>query len=757
MEKKIEKVVKKLVTRHYPVVILLVLPLLFFIRAALGLDLIVAGDFSGSDLLDLHLPFKAAIQHALKNHYLPLWTPYLDGGYPLLAEGQMGFFYPINLLLGLLTLKWSLNYSLILALTISGLTSYFYARETKAKAFASLVAAVSFTFSAFFIARIKHLNLINVASLFPLGMLLIEKFFQKLKLRYWFYLGLVLSLQILAGHPQMAFYCLLVYLAAVSLKAFIYFRRKGNLPLGRVLTGLVVTGLVGSGLSAIQILPTIEMTWLSSRPGYVFEQIAMYPFHPKNLITFLSPYFFGNPAAGTYRPDIRQMGIFWENASYIGLLPLGLFLYALYHTRKYRKNINQKSKDQVNFYFSLFTFSLLLMLGRYTPLFNLTVNIIPLANLFRFPTRFNLFAIFAMSMLAGHGASLIIGNIRQTRFRRWEWPLSVNRTKILIFFLIFIDLFSFSRDYVGSLKAGDWLKPPRSVEILKQDTSLFRIYSVTQYSESPYQTLGWKTMTEPLVSIREAVPPNHNLIYRIGTISDRSWFEGGLPVLRHYQFENWLLNDVKNEFILGKVLGMFNVKYLLTYAQTGNPEFQLKEEIDLGEIFGSNLKIYENLQNMGPVYYVPEAKIIKDETQVLKEMADLNFYPPKTVILEEEPAELTKNFSGILDDFKEDNRLEIEDYQPLEIRIKAELTDPGFLVLPDTPYPGWQATVDNQNQKILNANFLMRALELKPGDHQIVFKYQPNSFIIGAIISSTTLAVLAFIALALLIKKLLKK
>ncbi|MFC1727423.1 YfhO family protein [Patescibacteria group bacterium] len=752
MEKKLEKLLKK----HYPLLVILALPCFLFAKAIIGTDLIVAGDFSGSDLLDLHLPFKAAIRQALNGGFLPLWTPYLDGGYPLLAEGQMGFFYPINLLLGWLPIQFSLNFSLIFVFFVSGVSTYLYARQIKLKVFPALVASIAFAFSAFFVIRIKHLNLINVASLFPLAMLWIEKYFTKFKLKYFLLLGITLGLQLLAGHPQMAFYCLLIYLLTILFKLVWSQKNNQRLPLGQALTGLFLTALISLGIGAIQIIPTAEMTWLSSRPGYVFEQIAMYPFHPKNLLTFFSPYAFGNPATGTYRENIRQMGIFWENASYLGILPLTLAFYSLLAFLKKKKELSQKQKSQIIFYFFLFTFSLLLMLGQYTPIFSTMVKIVPLASLFRFPTRFNLFAIFSLAVLAGLGTQLLLKNLKGVQFKRFHWPLTLSRTKILILALILVDLFSFSKDYLGSLNTQQWLDKPESVKFLEEDQSLFKIYSATQYTESPYQTLGWKNMTEPLMAIREGIPPNHNLIHQIGTISDRSWFEGGLPVLRHYRFERWLLDEVKNEFVLGKILGMFNVKYLISYASSQNPEFEMKKEINLGEIFGLTLKILENKQDMGPIYFVPEAKVIQNEDQVLKEMAEINFYPPKTVILEEEPEHPLEAYSGILDEFKENNQLSIENHQPLEVKIQANLADKGFLVLPETPYPGWQATIDNQPTKIYTANYLMRAVYLEPGDHEVIFRYSPLSFKIGAGVTSTTLLGLALVGLASLFKKALK-
>ena len=77
--------------------------------------------------------------------------------------------------------------------------------------------------------------------------------------------------------------------------------------------------------------------------------------------------------------------------------------------------------------------------------------------------------------------------------------------------------------------------------------------------------------------------------------------------------------------------------------------------------------------------------------------------------------------------------------------IDVAMMQPGYLVLTDTHYPGWQATVDGQPVEILEANHAFRAVQLDRGEHSIVFTYEPLSFRLGAWITLVALVVLAAI------------
>ena len=81
--------------------------------------------------------------------------------------------------------------------------------------------------------------------------------------------------------------------------------------------------------------------------------------------------------------------------------------------------------------------------------------------------------------------------------------------------------------------------------------------------------------------------------------------------------------------------------------------------------------------------------------------------------------------------------------RPERVELTARLETPGWLVLTDTDYPGWQATVDGRPVEIIPANLMFRAVALPAGEHTVLFEFKPRSLQLGAVITGLALLVLA--------------
>jgi uncharacterized membrane protein YfhO len=118
-------------------------------------------------------------------------------------------------------------------------------------------------------------------------------------------------------------------------------------------------------------------------------------------------------------------------------------------------------------------------------------------------------------------------------------------------------------------------------------------------------------------------------------------------------------------------------------------------------------------------------------------LAGADFDPAFEVLLEQ--TSLSEHHSPI-SPFAHSQILSLQD-TPNRVTIRAALDAPGYLVLADTWYPGWRATVDGEPVDILRANYGFRAVWLEDGEHTLEMIYRPTSVLVGGVLSLVALIV----------------
>jgi hypothetical protein len=96
-------------------------------------------------------------------------------------------------------------------------------------------------------------------------------------------------------------------------------------------------------------------------------------------------------------------------------------------------------------------------------------------------------------------------------------------------------------------------------------------------------------------------------------------------------------------------------------------------------------------------------------------------------------------------------RADVVSYRPNQVDIETESVRDRLLVLLDSYYPGWIATIDGTPVPVVAANFVYRAIELPRGRHRVAFRYVSPPFTLGAWISGSSILawVVACVALRL--------
>src|SRR5438270_4005520 len=251
--------------------------------------------WSGSDLTTSHWPTALLIQRTfVQKHQLPLWNPYFGGGQPLAADPLAALFYPPTHLVHFLSLR---DYYLVLImghLVFAGLGMLLLARRAlKLPRFPALVAAVSYMATPSLLSHLGagHVTVLQTVAWFPWLALACWATAREPG-RWGAILGICLALTLLAGHPQMAYYGLLMTTVLAVWLLVKRWRLEGRRALLKSVAGLAAAGVIGVLLAAIYLLPLMEFTALSTRQLSV-SSTDTYP-----LLNFLHALIDQQPRAG---------------------------------------------------------------------------------------------------------------------------------------------------------------------------------------------------------------------------------------------------------------------------------------------------------------------------------------------------------------------------------------------------------------------------------------------------------------------------
>jgi glycosyltransferase involved in cell wall biosynthesis len=78
---------------------------------------------------------------------------------------------------------------------------------------------------------------------------------------------------------------------------------------------------------------------------------------------------------------------------------------------------------------------------------------------------------------------------------------------------------------------------------------------------------------------------------------------------------------------------------------------------------------------------------------------------------------------------------------PNSLLVDVEACGDGVLVIADSWFPGWQATLDRVAVPVFRADYLLRAVPIRAGHHQVELRYRPLLVVVGAGLSALGLLI----------------
>jgi len=740
------------------------------------------------------LPFRSFAAEFFRNGALPLWNPYSHCGTPFLADPDTQALYPPHFIFSLFPPVWALKLSLVFHIFLAAVSMYLLGRHWRLGTGPALLMGISYAFSTHVIAIMEFMGHFNTLAWMPLTILCTSRLADKAwKATIPFSLTLVgdalalaavLAMQFLAGYVQALQFTLIAAAAFLATRAWSSRDWKSG---GRAALGFAVAGFVAFALCLPQFLLTWELLPLSTRSGEIDPGLEIASMHPRHLLTWLVPFFFGSPGY----PDKQWADTlfeFWVGTAYVGMLPLVMGTFAILSLSprfKDKDGVPPPERSQrvlVIFALLMLVSGLLLATGKYTPIYKAVFDFIPGMDRLRWPAKSLQLVVFSLALLGGLGYQALLERhvqaaaSRKERFLCGCWVAVAIALFVLAIAVrpVVLEWFSSGRfpgnqQSLEKVRADLWLAAvslvlslvvvwllvtrriqeplahialpavafvnlflvSRQIHFLTRD-DIYEMVPASLVAHPPAGELGrvhsyYSTLNQYFYG---SCDPDLFAWHKAAFIKESSLplkyfktFGGGVLNLATYQEVLQLAHELPADKA-DRLADLLNVRYIIS----GPPAEKV--------LWGATPPSVEWLERPA---YLPRAHAVgrwecfTDAKEALERLLDPTFNPREMAVAEPScplpPGAVMKP-----------GRVTSVDYGWNRATINIEPGGPGLLVWNENWYPGWKARIDGQPAAIHKANILFQGVMLPAGARQVEFLFRPWQIGVAVPISLTVLA-----------------
>jgi hypothetical protein len=353
--------------------------------------------------------------------HIPQWNPYLFGGLPFIAAMHGDIFYPTAWLRWILPVDTAMNLGFAIHLVVAGLAMYLLLRALGASWAAGVVGGVAYELTGIVASLVKpgHDGKLFVSALAPVAFLALVRAVRDRNPAGYALLALVVGLGLLSPHYQMTYY-LLVASGLWTLYLAFFAPERPTRRNGAVVVALALGAvLLGVTLSAIQALPFLSYIPFSPRgeggASGGWEYAVSYSLPPEELMTTILPQF--NGVLESY----WGRNFFKLHTEYLGAAVGALAVLGL-GDRTRTRTIRALAVIAILF--------LLVALGGHTPFYTLWYEVMPMMKKVRAPGMAFFLVALPVAIWAGFGTDRLLR--REVTVRALAVPLGVIGTIALL-------------------------------------------------------------------------------------------------------------------------------------------------------------------------------------------------------------------------------------------------------------------------------------------------------------------------------------
>jgi hypothetical protein len=509
-------------------------------------------------------------------------------------------------------------------------------------------------------------------------------------------------------------------------------------------------------VAAVQLLPTAEYLMESQRSGGLdFATAANLSYGPARLITLLSPNLYGTPGDGSY----YTQGMYFEDAAYIGFIPVVSALAALVGWfRKRRFLIHFPAFWTVPFWALLGFGSLLIATGRYGPIYRMLYDQVPTFDAFREPVRWLILTVLSLSVLAGigvqhwgrgkwvvfwsrlalaGGGAVVVLTLAAREFMRQdsrELEGLMLGLIVLGCWIMVAALLTLTQPSSGSLVsplrwrlavllfialdlawAGSGLNPTVTGDFYRSfsvSRSQGRIYWFEDYErevkfERFFDPTDYRPARDQWPAVRTSLLPNLNMLDRV-------------PALNNFD----------------PLLPEYHRRYIALIEALGSRSGALLRAAGVSQVYGLTPDGWlDEVPALAPdeatplVWLVPDVVWLESDAAIEEALRDPAWDPAQTVLLfgETPDGDKAARLSG--------TEVTVLENRPNRQRYRVQTEEAAYLVISQTWYPGWSASLDGEPVPLYRANLAFQAVRIPPGGGDLTLSYTITDWETGAAIT----------------------
>lgn len=368
-----------------------VAPALVAVRGVFSLSSI----FYVRDLGNYFYPNYLWIRRTVLAGHLPLWNPDSGAGYANICDPSLQlFFLPTLLFRFLLPESAGFNFMVAFPFPIAAIGAYLFLKR-HASLQAAALGAIVFSISGSLLSSANSINPATTAAIIPWLLWATDRLAEKTSIRRLAVLATFFALGIFAGQPDMLVWAgvLVTFYAGFGIQiAEESWRMKA-----RRIFFVICSGALGLLLSAIQLLPLLDVTGRSHRgSGTMLDGWSI---HPLSFCETLMPRVFSSSlqASSYLNPWLYELNSGREPyliSIYLGIAALLIGILGA--------SVGEQKRWRI-FWLAALCLSLIVALGYYTPLYRGLRAVFPVVGYFRYPAKLTIFLALALSALVASG------------------------------------------------------------------------------------------------------------------------------------------------------------------------------------------------------------------------------------------------------------------------------------------------------------------------------------------------------------------